>query len=100
MATYGKGYSNGWHLPTAEQRAALPEAEKLANQLRGVARGHIKTLKGDYYFGPRFLDNDRVAFRAVCHWNGNKADLQDFVMAAFIDSASADHWYMFEKQWD
>ena len=79
----------------------------------------------DYAMGRRFLDNEMVAVRLLSAINssfrnvdvnldeesGKKIvntfvqslsgqEMDAFILESLRDCASADHWYMYEKQWD
>ena len=79
--------------------------------------------KYDYYPGTRFSNNEAIAIR-ICSGlvelalNSDKQDntieeniesfvnslsgteLDQIILEAMRDCASADHWYAFEKEWD
>ena len=79
----------------------------------------------DYAMGRRFLDNEMVATRLISAITSTIAsagvdikteegskiikvfveslsgeEMDNFILDSLRDCASADHWYMYEKQWD
>jgi len=100
MATYGFGYCNGFAMQLQTPTSEWARVMVLAQALRSKAAAHISTLdNGDYSLGNRFNSNERIADRVFSNWVVGLAHLEDFVMAAFIDAARADHWYTYEKEW-
>lgn len=85
----------------------------------------IKNVKADfdsiladnetYLKGYRYNDNDRIARMVVGDIYGelkfdleaakakflalNSEEIMPYIKKAVLDSASADHWYTYEKQW-
>jgi len=84
------------------------EFEERAQQLRKYAKKIIEGKSGDFHFGPRFYSNKRIAERAISgivtaglsFTTLGIALMDEYIIAAFIDAASADHWYTFEKRWE
>lgn len=70
------------------------------NQQRIVMEEALKNQPG-IYFGLRFVDNHSVILRILSMVPVEEMMKHpvEWARAALVDSASADHWYMFEKDW-
>lgn len=71
--------------------------------------------QGEFLKGSRYNDDARIARMVVgdiygeCGFNQEKAaakflslnstEIEPYIKKAVMDSASADHWYTYEKQW-
>jgi hypothetical protein len=68
-----------------------------------------------YFKGSRYNDNERIGRMVIGNIYGevkfdieaakskflslNSEEIMPYIKAAVLDSASADHWYTYEKQW-
>jgi hypothetical protein len=54
-----------------------------------------------FYFGSRFHSAHQVATRAASHLpaGADEWTKDNYIMASYMDSASADHYYTYEKDW-
>jgi hypothetical protein len=111
---YRRGNANGINLNAISGKSPelWAEVEERAAALREDAReviylSHSCGGESRFHFGSRFNDNNSIAARAISGIVGDghsfttlSADLMDeYVIAAFIDAAGADHWYTFEKDY-
>lgn len=102
MANYKNGYCNGIRQSTSRDPEFIRDLEYRAFALHDTAKSYIKTLRDDsYLFGERFNDPANIVARAAgtCTQSCDDITRDNFVMAAFIDAASADWYYAHEKEW-
>lgn len=117
------GMWSGWNrFPaefTAKIRAMIPGLREEA-RAAVLARGEIGRA-GEFEFGYRFKDDEIILARAMSGlaelslgapgiFRSNVPEvlavpavsdetLKNYVIAAYLDAASADHWYTYEKDW-
>jgi hypothetical protein len=93
----------------------LERAHQLREDAKEIIEGkpkgngyYIWREPGRFHFGPRFYSDKRIAERAISgivtaglsFATLGIALMDEYIIAAFIDAASADHWYTFEKRWE
>lgn len=107
MAEYKRGYCNGTRydgfVASAEWKALYERMVKLVPQARVIAEPLVENREGCHR-GSRYSVDARVAHRASSHMADVPVDAADdllveYLVAGLIDSAGADHWYAFEKDW-
>lgn len=107
MATYNGATVNGYQIvkSSPEERAYM-KARALALKERARAIVNTKPENDNYLFGSRFNDADHIGYRAFSWIPGeieindnNREVIDNYIIAAYIDGASADYYYLCEKNW-
>lgn len=87
----------------------------LVAKIKNTKESYDLSDSDTYLKGSRYNDNDRIARMVVGNIYAevkmdlevakakflslNSVDIEPYIKQAVLDSASADHWYTYEKQW-